>query len=101
MIPILYEDDRCVVVDKPRTFHVHPPETRDDKVPRSKILLYVLRDQLKTYMYPVHRLDVGTTGVLIMAKDSEAASMISREIQKKEVEKYIGLSAVVTSRIRA
>lgn len=81
--PILYRDERVVVIDKPRGYHVHPPEANAHKVPRSKVILYLLRDQIQKKIFPVHRLDAGTSGVLLFALDSEAASLLQKQFSQK------------------
>lgn len=71
---ILFENSEIVAIQKPAGYHVHAPEARAEKVPEHKIILQILRQQIGLWMYPLHRLDVPTTGVLIFAKSSEAAS---------------------------
>jgi tRNA pseudouridine65 synthase len=84
---ILYQDQDLVVIDKPSGFHVHRPENNAEKVPRHKIILHQLRDQLGQKVYPLHRLDVGTSGVLAFALNSEAASFWGLQFQSQSVEK--------------
>lgn len=84
---ILYQDTELVIIEKPFGFHVHPPETKDQRVPRNKIILHQLRDQLGTKIYPLHRLDVSTTGVLAFALSSSSASFYAQLFQAQKVEK--------------
>lgn len=70
-----------MVINKPTGFHVHAPEHNPEKVPRSKIILQQLRDQIGKIVYPVHRLDVPTSGVLIFALSSEAARNVADALQ--------------------
>ncbi len=74
---LLYQDEYFVAVEKPSGFHVHPPED-GYPVPRDKVCLYLVRDMLKQHVYPVHRLDAGTSGVLIFALSSDSARELSR-----------------------
>jgi tRNA pseudouridine65 synthase len=78
---ILHQDPDFVVIDKPETFHVHAPEDPSIHADPSKIVLQQLRDQLGCKVYPVHRLDVPTSGCLLMALSSEAASLLSKQLE--------------------
>lgn len=57
------------------------------RVPRGKIFLYRARDFVGQHVYPVHRLDAGTSGVLLMALDSKTASRLAQLFQGRQVEK--------------
>lgn len=57
---------------------VHRTSITEDK----QFVLQLLRDQIQTKIYPIHRLDRGTTGVLIFAKSKEAASLLGQLFQK-------------------
>lgn len=67
-LTILYEDAHLVAVNKPAGALVHRG-WGDDAVP----ILQQLRDQVGQHVYPVHRLDRATSGVLLFAKSSEVA----------------------------
>ncbi|MFZ9595510.1 MAG: pseudouridine synthase [Bdellovibrionia bacterium] len=84
---ILYQDASLVAVDKPEGFHVHPPEDQQHQIPRSQNCLFILRKQLQAYLYPVHRLDRATSGVLLFALKPEVARSISEMFQRNEIKK--------------
>jgi tRNA pseudouridine65 synthase len=84
---ILAQDESFVAIDKPSGFHVHQPEDPRRRVHRDIICLPNLRDQLGSYLYPVHRLDVGTDGVLVFALTKPAASFLSQQFQKGRIKK--------------
>ncbi|MEZ0392626.1 MAG: pseudouridine synthase [Pseudobdellovibrionaceae bacterium] len=84
---ILYQDDHIIAIDKPSGFHVHPPESKPEKVPRHKIVLHQLRDQIGQKIYPLHRLDAATSGVLLFALNSEVASFYGKLFQSRGIEK--------------
>ncbi len=84
---IVYQDRDLVVIDKPWGFHVHSPENQSVWVPRNKICLPLLRAQMGQYVYPVHRLDVATTGLLVWALNPESASQLGRQFQSQTVRK--------------
>jgi tRNA pseudouridine65 synthase len=67
-LPILHREPGLVVVDKPSGLSVHRGwDASPDNAMRR------LRDQLGQHVWPVHRLDRGTSGCLVMATDEEAA----------------------------
>ena len=69
---ILHRDARCVVVDKPSGVATH--RGWDDS---EDALLQQARDLVGAYVYPVHRLDRGASGVVLFALDKEAARAFS------------------------
>jgi len=84
MLPILYRDDRVVVVNKPSGLLVHrSPIDRHER----RFALQVLRDQLGRRVYPAHRLDKGTSGALAFALDREMASALATAFAGREVVK--------------
>lgn len=74
-------------MDKPYGMHVHPPEDERFRIPKHENGLATLRDQLGTYVYPVHRLDRSTSGVLLYALSSDAASKLAGLFARREPEK--------------
>jgi tRNA pseudouridine65 synthase len=86
-IVVLYRDDRYVVVDKPSGLVVHRGWAREPHV-----VLTVVRDQLGQWVYPVHRLDRGTSGTLVFGLDQEAATALMGAFAEGTVEKtYLAL----------
>ena len=69
---ILHRDARCVVVDKPSGVATHRGWADDDDA-----LLQQVRDAVGAYVYPIHRLDRGASGVTLFALDREAARAFS------------------------
>ena len=67
---ILYQDEWLVAVDKPPGLLVH--RTGLD-AGETQFALQLLRDQLGRPVWPAHRLDKGTSGVLLFALDAETA----------------------------
>lgn len=84
---ILFQNSDLVVIDKPAGYHVHPPEVKPEKVPRDKIVLHQLRDQIGCKVHPLHRLDAGTSGVLAFALNSDAASYYGQHFQNQKIQK--------------
>lgn len=89
MLTILYKDDYIVVIDKPSGLLVH--RSMIDKN-ETQFALQMTRDQIGQYVYPVHRLDKPTSGVLVMALSSEVAAKLSQQFMEKTItKKYIAL----------
>jgi tRNA pseudouridine65 synthase len=84
---ILYQDQHIVAIDKPAGFHVHPPEDFRHKISNQTNCLYLLRRQLDTYLYPVHRLDRATSGVLLFALHPEAAKQVCELFSNNQIVK--------------
>jgi tRNA pseudouridine65 synthase len=84
---ILHRDEHLIAIHKPPGFHVHQPEDPRRRVSRDLICLNNLRDQIGAYLYPVHRIDVGTEGVLVFALNSPTAGQMCRKFQESSVKK--------------
>ncbi|MCG8333194.1 MAG: pseudouridine synthase [Proteobacteria bacterium] len=73
-----------IAVDKPPDMMVH----RSLINPREKqVVMTLLRNQLGQWVYPVHRLDRPTTGVLLFALDKDTAKHLTESIEKRLVKK--------------
>ena len=83
-LEILYQDDDIIAINKPSGWFVHR-SLLDPKV--TDIVLQHLRDQVGLYLYPVHRLDRPTSGVLLFALNVESARCLSEQLMHDTVEK--------------
>lgn len=83
-LPLLYRDDRLVIVHKPAGLLVH--RSMIDRH-ETRFALQIVRDQIGQRVYPVHRLDKGTSGVLVFALDDAAARSLGIAFQDGRVEK--------------
>ena len=89
MLDILYLDDYLAIVNKSTGWLVH--RTPLDKG-ESRFVLQTLRDQIGQHVWPVHRLDKGTSGVLVFARDAEAARRLGAAFEAGTVTKrYLAL----------
>jgi len=83
-LEILYRDAYLVVINKPSGLLVHKsPIDRREK----RFVLQMLRNQIGVYVYPVHRLDKPTSGVLLFALDKEIAGHMSVSFRTHAVQK--------------
>jgi tRNA pseudouridine65 synthase len=88
-LSVLYADADLVAIDKPAGLLVHP-SALDAQEERSALKL--LRDQLGEWLWPLHRLDKGTSGVLLFARHQEAARAWGRAFEEGRVSKrYLAL----------
>lgn len=78
-----------MAVDKPSGVAVHPQEAFLGKSgqPSEIDLLRCVRDQVGAYVHPVHRLDRGTSGIVLFALDSVAARHLCQQFYAGTVEK--------------
>ncbi len=81
-IPILYQDDHLLVVNKPARLLVVPAPGRS-----TRSVLGVLGRQLRSRLHAVHRLDEDTTGVLIVARTELAKGALEQQFRGHEVER--------------
>ena len=84
MIEILFKDEYLVVVNKPSGLLVHKSPIDKNE---TRFALQLVRDQIGQYVYPVHRLDKPTSGVLIFALSSEVAKILSENFREGGIKK--------------
>ena len=86
-IDVLYRDDAIVVVDKPSGLSVHRGDDQG-----STFALNLTRNAIGQWVYPVHRLDRATSGVLVFALSSEHARTLQDSFSTRAVHKtYLAL----------
>jgi len=86
--PILLEDDNFIAIHKPPGILVHRTKISED----TQFVLQLLRKQIGQRIYPIHRLDRGTSGVLLFGKHQKAASLMGSIFINKEIKKqYIAI----------
>jgi 23S rRNA pseudouridine1911/1915/1917 synthase len=94
-LEILYQDGDVVVVDKPPGMVVHPGAGHASGTLVNALLHHIsdlsgIGGELRPGI--VHRLDRGTSGVMVVAKNDVAHQELSRQFHDREVEKeYIAL----------
>lgn len=84
MLEILFEDEQYVAVNKPNGLLVHRTRIAEEK---KEFALQMLRDQLGYHLYTVHRLDRGTSGVLLFAKAPEVAALTVKAFEERNIDK--------------
>ncbi|MDB5802589.1 MAG: pseudouridylate synthase [Rhodocyclales bacterium] len=84
MLPILHRDEHLIAIHKPAGLLVH--RTALDRH-ETRFAVQLLRDQIGQHVWPVHRLDRGTSGVLLFALDPSSLRACSAQFEKGTVEK--------------
>ncbi len=83
-LPILYQDEFLVAIDKPAGMIVHPGREAEES---KWIAMKRLRDQLDRQVFPAHRLDRPTSGVLLFALDKQTAGLAQQAFELRDVVK--------------
>jgi tRNA pseudouridine32 synthase/23S rRNA pseudouridine746 synthase len=112
-IPVLFESSRVLIIHKPHGIGHHDESSTLSEQPQQQEkpgILQILRQQRREEkedendndndndneerLYGIHRLDKVTSGILVFAKDSTTASILSKYFQEKKIQKiYFGLSS--------
>ena len=88
-LEILFQDEYLVAINKPTGLLVHK-----SMIDRHEIYyaMKMLRNQIGQWVYPIHRLDKPTSGVLLFALDSETARRMSEQFKAHTIQKtYIAV----------
>lgn len=84
MLEILYQDDHLVGINKPPGLLVHRSPIAKDA---EEFAVQLLRDQLEMHVYPAHRLDRKTSGVLLFALEKDIHRALNLQFAEKTVSK--------------
>ena len=84
MLEILYQDDYLVAIHKPAGLLVHRSNLDRHE---TRFAVQLLRDQIGRHVHPAHRLDKGTSGILLFALDSDSARRLGQQFEAGAVAK--------------
>lgn len=87
-IDILYEDTDLLIVNKPPFIVVHPTKSHFDNTIANGVAYYFKQKGLKKKVRLVNRLDMNTSGIVIIAKNPYAHNQISKQMRENKVAKY-------------
>jgi 23S rRNA pseudouridine1911/1915/1917 synthase len=90
-VEILYEDDDLLVINKPKGLTVHPaPSVKEptlvDWLKHKGVRLSTISGEERHGI--VHRLDKGTSGVMVVAKSNEAHEALSKQLQDRTMGRF-------------
>jgi len=84
-LPIQYRDDDIIIIDKPSGLLVHRSNIARDA---QEFAVQLLRNQLGMHVYPVHRLDRKTSGLLMFCTRKEVLDSYNKLFRERQVKKY-------------
>ncbi|MFY0606006.1 MAG: pseudouridylate synthase [Cyclobacteriaceae bacterium] len=105
MLEIIFQDENIIAINKPPGLLVHPsPIARN----ADEFAMQMLRDQIGQHVYPAHRLDRKTSGVLLFGLNKESHKLLQQIFAEKLMQKvyyaivrgYIGKSGVIDYALR-
>lgn len=92
-LDILYEDDRIAMVNKPSGLAMHRTAEQETNLVERGTSFMARRGTI-CKLYPVNRLDRGTSGAVILAKSATAAGIFGRQVKETGLDKlYLALVA--------
>jgi tRNA pseudouridine65 synthase len=84
LLSIIYQDEDIVVVHKPSGLLVHRSDIDKHE---TAFLIQQLRDQIGQQVFPVHRLDKPTSGIMILALNKDSARGLSNSFAMRKTKK--------------
>jgi len=91
-LDILYEDGDLLILNKNPFMVVHPTKTHLNKTLANGIANYFIKNNIKKRIRFVNRLDMNTSGIIIVAKNSYAHQYVQNQMENKTiVKKYIAI----------
>ncbi|MFK7935074.1 MAG: pseudouridine synthase [Saprospiraceae bacterium] len=84
LLKILYQDPHLVAINKPHGLLVHRTKIATDA---TEFALQLLRDQIQQKVFPIHRLDRKTAGVLLFGLNSEVVKIVQQAFIERHVQK--------------
>ncbi|WP_244833418.1 RluA family pseudouridine synthase [Clostridium sp. BJN0001] len=91
-IDIVYEDEDILIVNKEPFMVVHPTKSYQSGTLANGVLNYFIDSNQNCIVRLVSRLDMNTSGLIIIAKNQYAHGMLSKTMEKNEiVKKYIAI----------
>lgn len=82
---IIYEDEDIIVIDKPAGLVVHPAAGTPDKTLVNALLYHAPELAGLPRAGIIHRLDKGTSGLLVIARNLKAHSKLVKELQQRKI----------------
>jgi tRNA pseudouridine65 synthase len=84
VLEIIYRDNHLIAINKPHGLLVHASQIAADA---DAFAVQMLRNQIGQKVFPVHRLDRKTAGVLLFALDADTNSRMQKQFMDQQVQK--------------
>lgn len=84
VLEIIYQDEYLLAINKPNGLMVHRSRIAADA---DEFALQLLRDQIGQHVFPIHRLDRKTSGVLLFGLNKEVVQLMQEEFVNFRIEK--------------
>lgn len=85
-LQLIFEDEHYLAINKPAGILVH--KTPLEKDPAALFAVQLLEEQLGYKVYPMHRIDRPTSGILLFAKNAKAAALLQPQFSGNGMLKY-------------
>jgi len=96
-LSIIYEDNYILVVNKPPNLLVHPTKNNVKGTLANGIRYYFDKQGIKEPVRFFNRIDMNTSGIVVVAKSSQAHSLLSRDSAKTMEKKYLAVVSGILS----
>ena len=83
-LDVVYQDEHIIAVNKPGGLLVH--RSMIDKH-ETRFAMQIVRDQIGQHVFPVHRLDKPTSGILLFALSADIARTLGEQFANNQVHK--------------
>ena len=87
-LQVVYEDSEIVVIDKPAGLVVHPGAGNPDATLANTILHHYPENRMLTRAGIVHRLDKGTTGLLVVARTESTRQKLIKDLEARTIHRH-------------
>jgi 23S rRNA pseudouridine1911/1915/1917 synthase len=87
-LQVVYEDSGIVVIDKPAGLVVHPGAGNPDATLANGILHHYPENRMLARAGVVHRLDKGTTGLLVVARTESARQKLIEALEARTIHRH-------------
>ncbi|ORE06521.1 DRAP deaminase [Rhizopus microsporus var. microsporus] len=82
-VKVVYEDEGLVVINKPGSIQVHP----GGRYRHNTAVHILMKEKGYDRLFPINRLDRSTSGLTLIAKSSQRAAYIKKELRERTIEK--------------